>query len=204
METNLRTDKSIKGLWSFSTEIFVQCPHCRKRAVVLTELGKYNIQYPSEAKSKFRCDSCYTPINEDIWYGPVYISPKFQRCDYCGTTLQYVEKVNKLKDKIQLRCKNCKQERIYDVSYRLTYSNNKQATDPYLGLQLWLQLPVGSNVFWAYNYEHLEYLRKYVSAKLREERVVTKHSMTQKLPDFIKLAKNRGKILKTIERLEKQ
>lgn len=203
METNLRTDKSIKGLWSFSTEIFVQCPHCNKKAIVLTELGEYNINNPSVAKSKFRCANCYKPINENLWYGTIYISPKFKRCDYCGTALQYAEKVNKLKDKIEVKCKACKQKKKYEVSFSLTYANNKQATDPYFGLQLWLQLPVDDNIFWAYNYNHLEYLKKYVSAKLREERVMTKHSMTQKLPDFIKLAKNRDKILKSIERLEK-
>lgn len=203
METNLRTDKSIKGLWSFSTEILVQCPYCNKRAVVLTELAEYNIPYPSRTKSKFRCNNCYKPINENLWYGPIHILPKYQRCDYCGTTLQYAEKVNKLKDKIELKCPTCNQEKKYDVSYSLTYANNKQATDPYFGLQLWLQIPVDDNILWAYNYNHLDYLKKYVSAKLREERVVTKHSMTQKLPNFIKLAKNRDRILKSIERLEK-
>jgi hypothetical protein len=85
----------------------------------------------------------------------------------------------------------------------LTYANNKQATDPYFGLQLWLQFPIDDNILWAYNYDHLNYLKTYVAAKLREERVVTKYSMTQKLPNFIKLAKNRDRILKAIERLEK-
>jgi hypothetical protein len=203
METNLRTDKSIKGLWSFSTEIFVQCPNCNKRAVVLTELGKNSVPYPSSTKSKFCCNNCYKPINQNLWYGPIYISPKYQRCDYCGTTLQFAKKVNKLKNKIELKCPTCKQEKRYDVSYSLTYANNKQATDPYFGFQLWLQIPVHDNIFWAYNYEHLEYLKKYVAAKLREERVMTKYSMTQKLPDFIKLAKNRDRILKAIVRLEK-
>ena len=174
MEINLRTDKSIKGLWSFSSEIFVQCPHCGKRALVLTEFGKYNIPNPSGRKSKFHCSSCYKRINENLWYGPIYISPKHQRCNYCGTTLQYAEKVNRLKDKIEVMCPTCKQEKKYDVSYSLTYANNKQATDPYFGLQLWLQNPVDDNILWAYNYDHLEYLKKYVVAKLREERVMTK------------------------------
>ncbi|GAC1384181.1 MAG: hypothetical protein NVSMB45_12100 [Ginsengibacter sp.] len=66
-----------------------------------------------------------------------------------------------------------------------------------------MQIPVDNNILWAYNYDHLDYLKTYVSAKLREEHAVTKNSMTQKLPDFIKLAKNRERILKAIERLEK-
>lgn len=203
METNLRTDKSIKGLWSFSTEIFVQCPHCAKRAVVWTALAKYNIPCPSRTNSKFRCNNCYKSINENQWYGPIYISPKYQRCDYCGTTFQYAEKVNKPKDKVELKCSTCKQEKRYDVSPSLTYANKIQATDPYFGLQLWLQIPLDDNILWAYNYDHLHYLKAYVAAKLREERVVTKYSMTQNLPNFIKLARNRDRVLKAIERLEK-
>ena len=118
-------------------------------------------------------------------------------------TLQYCEKVNKYKNKIELKCPTCKQEKRYNMNYSLTYANNKQATDPNFDLQLWLQIPIDDNILWAYNYDHLDYLKKYVSAKLREEHAVTKNSMTQKLPDFIKLAKNRERILKAIERLEK-
>lgn len=203
MDTNLRTDKTVRGLWSFSTEIFVHCPHCNKRAVVLTELGRYNYPYPSGTKSKFRCNNCYKPINENNWYGPINIGPKYNRCNNCGTTLDICEKTDRYKDKISCRCPNCNETKHYKVAYDLTYASNKQATDPYFGLQLWLQHPIDDNIFWAYNYDHLAYLEKYVAAKLREESVVTRHSMTQKLPDFIKLAKNRDKVLKVIERLEK-
>jgi hypothetical protein len=103
---------------------------------------------------------------------------------------------------ISIRCELCKHEQSYSTQCYKTFSNDKQPTDPHLGLQLWLQSPVGDDIFWAYNYEHLKFLKDYVSAKLREERVVTKYSMTQKLPNFIKLAKNRERILKVIERLE--
>lgn len=205
METkdNTRTDKTIRGLSSFSSEIFVKCPNCNGKAKVLTNLGQYTIPYPYDSKSIFQCDNCYKPINEKLWYGPIIISAQNKKCGYCGTILTYEEKVDKYKDKIEVKCQGCKHEKRYNVSYSLTYANNHQATDPNFGFQLWLQYPVDGNIFWAYNYEHLEYLRKYVSAKLREEGIVSQYSLTQILPNFIKLAKNRDKILKIIERLQK-
>jgi len=201
--TNTRTDKKHKGLGSFSSEIFVKCPHCNGKAKDLTKLGQYTIPYPYETKSIFRCHNCYKPINEKQWHGPIIISAANKKCGFCGTALIHKEKVDKYKDKIVVKCQGCNQEKSYDVSYSLTYANNHQATDPYFGLQLWLQYPVDGNIFWAYNYDHLEYLQKYVSAKLREEGIVSKYSLTQKLPNFIKLAKNRDHILKIIERLQK-
>jgi hypothetical protein len=179
METkdNTRTDKTHKGLGSFSSEIFVKCPNCNCKAKVLTNLGQYTIPYPFDTKSIFRCDNCYKPINEKLWYGPIIISAQNKKCGYCGTTFTYEEKVDKYKDKIEVKCQGCKQEKRYDVSYSLTYANNHQATDPNFGFQLWLQYPVDGYIFWAYNYEHLEHLRKYVSAKLREEGIVSKYSL---------------------------
>jgi hypothetical protein len=65
-----------------------------------------------------------------------------------------------------------------------------------------LQIPVDENILWAYNLEHLEYLKNYVGAKLREAASGGKYALAWKLPNFIKLAKNRNKILKAISRLE--
>ncbi len=205
METNdnIRTNKAHKTLGSFSSEIFVKCPHCNAKAKVFIKLGKYTIPYPFDTKSIFRCDNCYKPIDEKLWYGPIIIAAVNKRCGYCGTALSYEEKVDKYKDKIEVKCNGCKQEKRYDVSYSLTYPNSYQATDPNFGLPLWLQYPINGKIFWAYNYEHLDHLRKYVSAKLREEQFVSKYSITQILPNFVKLAKNREKILKTIDRLQK-
>lgn len=104
---------------------------------------------------------------------------------------------------MKVRCAGCGHEQLYDTKYQLTYANDSQATDPFLGLQLWLQTPIDNNTLWAYNHEHLSFLKNYVSAKLREEAVVSKYALRQRLPNFIKLAKNRERVLKAIEKLEK-
>jgi hypothetical protein len=205
METNknTRTDKQHKRLDSFSSEIFVKCPHCNGKAKVLRNQEQDSLKESFVTKSKFRCDNCYKPINENNWYGPIFISALNKKCNFCGTTLTFKQKTDKYSDKIDIKCEGCNKVKRYDSSYELTYANNHQATEPNFGLQLWLQYSVDGNIFWAYNYEHLEYLQKYVSAKHREEGLVSKYSLTQKLPNFIKLAKNRERILKIIDRLQR-
>ena len=78
--------------------------------------------------------------------------------------------------------------------------------DPVFGLPLWLQKTFGENLFWAYNTKHLDLLEQYVGAKLRERGINnkgTKNSlMFSRLPEFIKIAKNREAILKIIHGLQ--
>ena len=204
MQTNSRIDKSFKNLASFADEVLVECPHCKKRAIVFADQGQYTVPYSTKFKAKFRCNNCYKSIDENLWYGPIIISPANVNCGYCGSALKYSKTVNKYQNKIEVKCQNCDQEKKYDVHYTLTYADNKQATDPYFGFQLWLQIPFDDNILWAYNFEHLEYLKNYVAAKLREATRGGKYSLAWKLPNFIKLAKSREKILKAISRLEKK
>jgi predicted Zn-ribbon and HTH transcriptional regulator len=200
MDTNTRIEKGFKSLSSFSKEILVQCPHCNKKAYVLTEQGDKSW----DTKSKFRCYNCYKPIDEKSWYGPIVIYPLNAKCGHCGASLKCERVVKKYQSKMKVKCPACEHEQFYETRYKVTYANNNQATDPYFGLQLWLQLPIDDNILWAYNFEHLNYLKTYVSAKLREATSGSKYSLAWRLPNFIKLAKNREKILKAIERLEKE
>ena len=199
MDPNKRTEKKVVVLKQFSGEILVQCPRCQQKATVLADLGEYY----SVKSLKFKCPNCFTSINEKKWYGPVIVSLTSNRCGKCGSNLGFSDQVfKKCPEQLVIRCELCKHEQSYSTKCYKTFAYDKQATDPHLGLTLWLQAQVGDDTFWAYNYEHLQVLKDYVAAKLREELVVTKYSMTQKLPEFIMVAKNRERILKVIERLE--
>jgi hypothetical protein len=200
MET--RTNKAFKNLTSFSEEIIVLCPNCQKRAMVSTTLGKYTVPYPSEYSATFSCNNCYKPLPQAEWKGPINVivsSP----CGKCGSRIEHVvERTSDYKKQLKVKCNVCSDERFYETQHELTYANNNQATDPYFGLQLWLQIPIKNNTFWAYNFEHLEYLRQYVSAKLREAASGGKYSLAWKLPKFIKDGKNKERILKAVSKLE--
>jgi|APEBP8051072266_1049373.scaffolds.fasta_scaffold03710_4 hypothetical protein len=207
MDSNTRTDKSFKNLASFSKEILVCCPHCSKRASVISKFSQYYVPHPmrEDTTSKFQCNNCYKPLDEKYWRGPIIISPAAAKCGHCGNKLKDEKRlVNKYQSKMKVKCSACGQDRYYETKYEFTYSNSNQATDPYLGLPLWLQVPIDTNILWAYNFEHLNYLKEYVAAKLRQAVEGGKHSLAWKLPNFIKIAKNRDKILRAIERLEKK
>ncbi|MET8810266.1 hypothetical protein [Streptomyces sp. NPDC004546] len=80
-----------------------------------------------------------------------------------------------------------------------------EATDPYFGLPLWLQAETRHGWLWAYNPEHLELLRQFVQAPLRErapwDAQVKKMTVVARLPTWIKSAKNRGEVLRAIDRI---
>ncbi|WP_372352769.1 hypothetical protein [Streptomyces sp. KL116D] len=88
--------------------------------------------------------------------------------------------------------------------YRL-FRGSGEATDPYFGLPLWLQAETRHGWLWAYNPEHLELLRQFVQAPLRErapwDAPVTKMTVVARLPTWIKSAKNRGEVLRAIDRI---
>lgn len=75
--------------------------------------------------------------------------------------------------------------------------------------RLWLKINCYGNELWALNREHLYYIKKYVSAKIRERRIDNPRDYKNKrldsrLPNWIKSAKNRQQILKCIDKLEKK
>jgi hypothetical protein len=70
--------------------------------------------------------------------------------------------------------------------------------DSYFGLPLWLQTRVGDHILWAYNRRHLEFIEAFVCAGWRN------NSLSSRLPDWIKVAKNRTSILKSIDKLKQR
>lgn len=76
-------------------------------------------------------------------------------------------------------------------------------------LPLWLRTECCGHELWAYNYEHLDWLENYVSAKLRErsknaESGWRNQSFASRLPKWMKDAKNRNEILNAIKKLQNE
>ena len=80
------------------------------------------------------------------------------------------------------------------------------AIDPYFRLPLWLTINCCDNTLWAYNLEHLEFLKQYVAAGLRERNTQVKanKSLGSRLPKWMTAAKNRETVLKAIDLLKKK
>lgn len=78
--------------------------------------------------------------------------------------------------------------------------------DPFFQIPVWLQLNAGNHLLWAYNQEHLFFLKMFVSAQIRErhhEQMHSNKSLGSRLPKWLTAAKNRDEVLKKISLLEK-
>jgi hypothetical protein len=74
--------------------------------------------------------------------------------------------------------------------------------DPVFGCPYYFQADFKGKLFWARNREHLLEMENYVSSDLRT-RLPYRMRMVERLPTFIKEAKNREAILKILQKMEK-
>lgn len=106
----------------------------------------------------------------------------------------------------RLVCRGCGLSRVWSGRrVMLSRGSAHPATDPYFGVPLWLQAETRHGWLWAYNLEHLDLIRRFVEASLREHapsydagRMMT---LVVRLPLWIKRAKNRDEILRAIRRI---
>ena len=82
------------------------------------------------------------------------------------------------------------------------------AVDWYFHLPLWLQIGCCGETLWAYNAAHLDFIESYVRAKLREhargEHGWSNQALANRLPRWMKDAKNREDILKCVQKLREK
>jgi len=85
----------------------------------------------------------------------------------------------------------------------LRIRDDAMGCEPVFGLSLALAEPVmpGKSV-WAYNPAHLAELKVYVAAQLRERRQAGNASYFSRLPAWLKSARNRGKVMRAIAKIE--
>lgn len=117
---------------------------------------------------------------------------------------------------IKLICTNCgHNKRLQEKPDSVLYSSPNSiikgkyvvvggAIDPYFHLPLWLTMNCCDNILWAYNYEHLDFLRSHVEAKLRERNTqeMANKSLGSRLPKWMTSKKNREMILKALIQLK--
>lgn len=78
--------------------------------------------------------------------------------------------------------------------------------DPFFHTALWLQKEWNGNIVWAYNKEHLSFLKEHVGAKLRErngQKIINK-SIGSILPRWMTAQKNREVMLQLLDELVKK
>ena len=183
-------------LQSFSRQILVQCPKCYKMAEV--KCGK-------NGTAKLACRNCSLVKS----YQPVRYQMRLKRnCPKCGAFFQLdLDNLEKKEEKITVTCANCQDVQVYEpkyMEYRVLSQGFGLGKDNFFGCELWLQTDFRGNLFWANNAEHLAYLKNYIQAKIRERNNRSGFTLVEKLPSFIKSAKNREALLAEIIKLEKK
>ena len=184
---------------SCSTEYAVECPKCQHLAMVTTD-------YHNACNSQLNCRHCsHSEKSIDLVRYKVSVR---RNCGNCGKLISKVIPHSKEPvDAFALPCPNCGEVRTYkprNEVYQQPYNVPACGQAPIFGLPLWLQGSIKGHLFWAYNRQHLHNIKEYVGAKLRERQTTTHTTMVEKLPQFIKEAKNREAILKLIEKLERK
>lgn len=196
---NIRFKDKGATIWSYLNQIFVHCPKCEKRALVTKDRRGY------WGETKLHCPNChYRQEGRKITYD---LELKFF-CPNCAERVEkLIEDVTVKKEEIKVKCPNCDLTQGYKPRYiekSWVFDPRGEAADPFYKLPLWLRGQIKKETFWAYNYEHLKYLKGYISAKLRTRSGYDYTSMVEKLPQWIKSKKNRDDLIKLIEKLEKK
>ncbi|MFI6122993.1 hypothetical protein ACIBCU_24960 [Streptomyces sp. NPDC051064] len=103
----------------------------------------------------------------------------------------------------RLVCRNCgtsKESRRGGLTLHRDPSGS--SGDPYFGARLWLQTEIRHGSVWAYNLEHLDLIKRFVQAPLREGIPWHDHgrkmTVVARLPAWMQQAKNRDEVLRAI------
>jgi len=195
-----------KWLASFANEIFVKCPKCDSKSSIKRNKIESNCKCGKcyEYSNIFECKQCYHKLEEPVYqyiaYGKSYCSNCFEKYEFESQPLKQRPQSYKAK------CPHCNFQEEWKPKIREFLKNSKvddgMVKDTYYNLPLWFQTEVNGNIFWAYNPDHINYLEKYISADLRERNSNANYtsSLVARLPQFVKAAKNREKLLKILKK----
>ncbi|MBK8703313.1 MAG: hypothetical protein IPN33_06595 [Saprospiraceae bacterium] len=197
MSDSRRFADSGATLGDFEKHFVVHCPRCEGKALVRAD------------DHRLTCLACFHTENPGRWYGTVRLVVR-RRCPECGRQGMSVFETDRIVPQISVKCDNCGDERNYATSVTHLPFSQGWKTDPVFGCRLWLQTNFREHLLWAYNYEHLAYLRNFVQAKLRERGIEPRNtirknsSMVSRLPVFLKKAGYRDELTALIDNLEKK
>ncbi len=185
-------------LYDLMNSFLVHCPKCEGSAEI-------SVPLPFDYKNAIlKCNSCHysEKATDLVRYKPAGKAKCHQCLEFLN--LSTIEGYKTIPSYVNLTCKYCKTINMVSQNWESYVEKYHESgiVDPAFGLPLWYQDTVKGNNLWAYNLRHLTEIKNYVKATLRE-RTTDKFKMTmvEKLPDFIKFAKNREEVLKAIERM---
>jgi predicted RNA-binding Zn-ribbon protein involved in translation (DUF1610 family) len=178
-------------LEQFVTSLDVVCPSCGGRGEVRSRTA--------DAPARVVCRDCSFAAREDVsgWLGPL-TGVVVRRCPSCGERLERRVGGPRHDHPVHLVS-----ECGWTVDAPLHWDPVRtEGSDPFFGLELRLRAPFRGELLWAYNAEHLAFLKRYVGATVREREPNQNGSLVSRLPQWIKSAKHRDDLLAAITKLE--
>lgn len=185
-------------LETFADEVLVRCPRCLGCARV--------VRGERHADGRVVCEACgFTrgpARREDLWLGPVCTWAE-RPCGVCGRRLR--RRFGRgagppQRRTVHLSCPGCGSRS--EAELRWAPMPVGEPHDRLSGLPLWLQAPFRGHLLWALNARHLEWLRGYVGAALRERTPHVNRSLASRLPGWVKAGRSRESILRLLDRME--
>jgi hypothetical protein len=130
------------------------------------------------------------------------------RCPRCDRVAHFERRPGRTTDARGVRyperrvvCRSCGLSRIDTGPSRPAARGSRSCHRP----PLWLRVDTRHGELWAYNLEHLDLIRRFVAADLRERApwhdTGVKMTLVARLPAWIKSAKNRAEVLRVIDRM---
>jgi len=194
--TELSTGNYVK--YSDGSPACVVCPACSKMGIVT------NVVTADKNSYQFKCHSCVKRTEVPRYKSGYVIKAK---CEPCASYFRMTVEENLKQFKVlRVKCPRCnvladsatvRKLRPVRIDYCQEVIRGKEW---YTGYPLYFLDYLDGEPIWALNREHLEYLINYIEADLRVERW-GKYGQSWGIPKFMKLAKNRSRVLKILKRL---
>ena len=193
---------------------WVHCPDCDTAGIVhYQSLDTTLYSCNCRAHFVFTCRKCNRHLDShstqyNIEFNGYYYVYLSERCHFCGgAQLTVNEKIRNIKNPnshFEAVCPLCKKtSKLVLKSQKIVFSKANRLEHTHFGLKLYLVAHTRFGNIYVHNLEHLQVLKSFVHAGLRERTQSTGNSSYfSRLPAWIKSARNRKEILKAILRLE--
>jgi hypothetical protein len=183
-------------LWDFIGNVLVECPNCRRCAVVECSRGL-------RGTPRLTCPAC--ALSRRGWPPPSEAEMRRcarRRCPRCNAWLGKAPlRFRKRQRTVEVRCP-C--GAVCSTKFPGGSMTLGDFVDPYFGLPLWLRADVQGRTLWAYNREHLSFLDAYVRAGVRQRAPNRNASLASRLPRWLKASGVRQPVLRAIARVARR
>lgn len=180
--------------FNYYENTLVVCPDCGEDAVVKNE---YNYKLATLECRHY--DLKKSGLDLVVYKAIIKLN-----CPMCGHHIHNEQGNLKEKPKnVPVKCNEC--DSRFDIKPKFEKYLNSNVReeglmhDQVFGCPYYFQEDCKGKLFWARNREHLLEMENYISSELRE-RLSYRMRMVEKLPTFIKEAKNRDAILKILQK----